>query len=371
MSTQPLETRRALILVVDDKQSNIQVVGGTLAAQGFDVMPALSAAQALERMRARMPDLILLDMMMPQMDGFELVALLQADRRYAGIPVIFLTAAHERELLIRAFESGAVDYVTKPFVPTELLARVRTHVELKRARDHLKLVSDECAALTQIVAHDLKSPLSNIHFSAQMLSKALATNPTRAPALIEAIDQSAQRALLFIERYLGRCADGELKRRFELSGLDLNGLAARACDAVAAHAQACAIEVVRSQSDVRVQVYADEVAALHVIENLLSNAIKYSPSGGTVEVWSGRGNPGMGRVCVLDRGTGISPESQRLLFRRYARLELTEKAAHSTGLGLAICKQEATQMGGQLWYEDREGGGSVFILELPQPALAG
>ena len=180
----------SLILIVDDQPTNIQTVGAHLTAAGFDVMPALSGEQAMQRIGARLPDLILLDLLMPAMDGFEVLALLRKDPKTAALPVIVLTAMHDRELLVRAFTSGAVDYVTKPFVVEELLARVRTHLELKRTRDHLARIAKEQAELTQIVAHDLKSPLSNIQFSTQMLQQKREMPAERSERLLKMIDTS-------------------------------------------------------------------------------------------------------------------------------------------------------------------------------------
>src|SRR5262249_46801769 len=118
------------VLIVDDVTKNLQVVGTMLRNAGFEIMPTTSGAQALERVHAKLPDLILLDLMMPEMDGIEVCRRLKADPTSEPIPVIFLTASNEMEHLVQGFEVGAVDYITKPFNPPELLARARTHIEL-------------------------------------------------------------------------------------------------------------------------------------------------------------------------------------------------------------------------------------------------
>ena len=160
---------KSLILVVDDISKNLQVVGTLLRKEGYRIVPATSGAQALERVRAETPDLILLDLMMPDMDGLEVCRRLKADPSTLSIPVIFLTASNEMEHLVQGFEVGAVDYVTKPFNPPELLARVRTHLELKHARDtivrygqELSLLNEEKNEFMGIAAHDLRSPLGTI-----------------------------------------------------------------------------------------------------------------------------------------------------------------------------------------------------------------
>jgi two-component system sensor histidine kinase/response regulator len=157
------------VLVVDDIPKNLQVVGTMLRNAGYAIMPATSGAKALEGVRVQSPDLILLDLMMPEMDGLEVCRRLKADPLTQQIPVIFLTASNEMEHLVKGFEMGAVDYVTKPFNPPELLARVRTHLELKHARDTIVRYGQELSRLNEeknefmgIAAHDLRNPLGAI-----------------------------------------------------------------------------------------------------------------------------------------------------------------------------------------------------------------
>jgi signal transduction histidine kinase len=355
----------ATVLVVDDQSANIQMVGSLLAGAGFDVMPARSGSEALARIRARVPDLILLDLLMPQMDGFAVLATLRNDRLLAAVPVIVLTAMHDRGLLVRAFAAGAVDYLTKPFVVEELLARVRTHIELKRARDHLARIAREQQELTQIVAHDLKSPLSNIQFSTQMLQQKRGMPAQRHDGLLRTIGESASEALRFVQVYLGRWADGELRRRHSIEPVALQplieGLIERMADAAAARG----IEIVLCAASDLPDVAADRIGVSNVLQNLLSNALRYGGDDSNIEVDLNRGTMGHVRVCVLDRGPGISVADQARLFRRFVRLEAGSGSSESSGLGLAIARQEAIQMGGQLWYEDRPGGGAMFALELP------
>ena len=161
------------ILVVDDQDINRRVVATLLTRQGYDVISADSGKQGISQARQYQPDLVLLDMMMPGMDGFELLGHFKQDAALRRLPVVFLTAAHDRELLVRAFDSGAVDYVTKPFMPEELLARVSAHVGLKQARDRLERVARERQELVTLVAHDLKNPLSSVLFASDVLASPL------------------------------------------------------------------------------------------------------------------------------------------------------------------------------------------------------
>jgi CheY-like chemotaxis protein len=139
----PVAATAPVVLVVDDQQANVRMVGALLTRSGYQVLPALGGQEGLEQARTQHPDVVLLDMRMPGMDGFEVMAQLRAQPETRELPVIFLTADDDRENLVRAFASGAVDYVTKPFVAEELLARVRTHVDLAKSRDALRRFAQE------------------------------------------------------------------------------------------------------------------------------------------------------------------------------------------------------------------------------------
>jgi len=165
-----VNTPRSTVLIVDDVTKNLQVVGTILRTAGLAVIAATSGTEALEGARLQPPDLILLDLMMPVMDGLEVCRRLKADPLTAQIPVIFLTASNEMEHLVAGFQAGAVDYVTKPFNPPELLARVRTHLELKQARQRLREMNDEKNEFMGIAAHDLRSPLTALKGYLEMIA---------------------------------------------------------------------------------------------------------------------------------------------------------------------------------------------------------
>ena len=189
------------VLVVDDQPSNLRIISALLSRQGYSVYTAESGEEALQRLEQQSSDLVLLDMMMPGMDGFELLDEIRANPAWSGLPVVFLTAAHDRDLLLRAFDSGAVDYVTKPFMPEELLARVQAHIGLKLTRDRLERVARERQELVNLVAHDLKNPLSSIFFASDLLLTGQ-TRAERVPRYLQMIRDSAEDALGYIRRYL-------------------------------------------------------------------------------------------------------------------------------------------------------------------------
>lgn len=351
--------RNSLILVVDDQPPNLQAVASLLSQAGFEVMPALSGEQALKRCRQRMPDLALLDMRMPGMDGAALCRKLMEDPRSNGLPVIFLTAAHERETMIESFRLGAVDYVTKPFVSEELLARVKTHLELKRARDHLALLAQERADLTQIVAHDLKNPLAGILAALDGFE----SGSTDAVTITRDIRGSVDRCLEFIDGYLGRWARSDNPRHVDLEEIDLASVVSecvRNLGVIAAHQNV----TIKLQIEDRPQVKAHRTGLRHVIDNLISNSLRYA--GTDIDVSVSTGRSGMAKVVVADRGPGVPEDKRDKLFKRYARLnDEQDSPRHSSGLGLAISSEEIARMSGHLWYAARDGGGAQFQFVLP------
>jgi len=358
----PLPGSQPLILVVDDQEPNLRVVGALLTRAGFDVVPALSGPEALERLSSNPPDCVLLDMRMPGMDGFAVLEQLRADAATRHLPVVFLTAETDREVLVRAFEAGAVDYITKPFVAEELMARVRTHVELKQSRDALARLAAEKQQVAEIVAHDLRNYFANISFAAEMLLDDAQAPLEKRKRLAESIRASTSSGLLFLQAFLEQ--QSQQQHGIAVEPLPCKQLLHEAIDLLQRAADEKKITLSLHLGETLV-VCGQRAAVAHILTNLLSNAIKYSPAGSVVNLSASR-QADRARVQVADRGPGISPRDQERLFQRYVRLSPTPtQGESSTGLGLSLAKHKARAMGGDLWYDPRPGGGSVFTLELP------
>lgn len=356
------------ILVVDDQPANLRVVSALLSRHGYEVDNAADGPTALALCEQRAPDLVLLDMMMPGMDGFGLIAQLKQREHLLRIPVVFLTAAHDRDLLLRAFDAGAVDYVTKPFTPEELLARVSAHIGLKLTRDRLERVARERQELVNLVAHDLKNPLTSVLFASDLLLSN-GTKPERIPHYLQMIRESADDALGYIHRYLEMQSAAQLAHAQDTEpaccGLreTLQWLVRRYEMQLEARDMRLAV---RMPSD-EVLVAIDGLVLRQVAENLVTNAIKYAQSGRELELWVRNGAQGYWQLIAQDRGPGISQHQQRDLFKPFVRLsDGPASDPMSSGLGLSLARQIVANVGGHLWYEDREGGGARFIVELPE-----
>lgn len=355
------------VLVVDDITKNLQVVGTLLRNAGYEVMPTTSGAQALERVRVQLPDLILLDLMMPEMDGLEVCQRLKAEEATRQIPVIFLTASNEMEHLVRGFEVGAVDYVTKPFNPPELLARVQTHIELRQARERLREMNEEKNEFMGIAAHDLRNPLAAIQGYAEMVvedAQELAHRELEGNG--ERIRETAKRMAEMVQNLLdaNRIERGEM--RLQLEPTEMTSLVTSVVETQRPRAAAKQQTLRLEGAAGPVSVVADPNVMVQVLENLVSNAVKYSPPGKDILVRVRR-EAGRVRCDVRDEGPGLSAEDQKRLFGKFARLSAKPTGGeHATGLGLSIVKKMVEAMNGRVWCESEPGRGATFSVEFPQ-----
>ncbi len=351
------------VMVIDDQIANVQVVGQLLTQANYEVVPVLNGKEALVLAAHTPPDLILLDMRMPGLDGFQVLEGLQLLPQTCEVPVVFLTADHERDSLTRAFSAGAVDYITKPFIAEELLARVRTHLDLKQARDRLARVADERQKVAEIVSHDLRNHFANILFSADML-RDQALNDEIRQRLAQSIRTSADAGVLFLQAFL----DQQQERIHDVPPppIAARALLEEVVELLSHQSHSKGMRVIIDIGAANgMRLLAERAGTLHVLQNLLSNALKYAPPGSDVHLSAARQGK-YARLTVHDRGPGISSNDRARLFQRYVRLSAQPTGGEtSTGLGLALAKQRARTMDGDIWYDDREGGGASFTLELP------
>lgn len=371
MNTPVTQTNAGCLLVVDNQEANIQIVGAALGKLGFEILPASSGVQALQRLAVRRPDLILLDLLMPEMDGFEVCRRIRENPDWAEIPIIFLSSADDKGLVVRALESGGVDYITKPFNQAEMVTRVRTHLALKQARDELKQLAEDRDELLGILAHDLKNHLGGIDMSAQLLrDRTEAMTDPKLRLMAENISLSSSQMLTFVKEFLANAsADHGLTLKTE--SVNLSDAAARAVQqhqGAAKHKQLL-LEVVLPPNGSLVQ--ADGAALNQVLDNLLSNAIKFSAPGKQIRLTVCP--PGFRYVeCqVQDEGPGFSENDKLRMFRRYGRLSARPTGGEpSTGLGLSIVKKLILAMQGELACESTPGSGATFAFRLPRARLA-
>jgi two-component system sensor histidine kinase/response regulator len=355
---------------VDDIDRNLRLVGSILSDQRYEVLFAGSGDAALKSIAARPPDLVLLDLMMPGMDGLEVCKRLKSNPLTMDIPVIFLTAAHEVELAVKALDQGAVDFVTKPFNAPELLARVRTHVELKHTRDELHRIIVEKNELMSAVAHDLKNPIGALRFSALLLRDPLP--PDAHGELVDGLVETCDGMLSFIQERLERSARESHAGTLKIQPIELDDVLTRIIqqNLPVASAKRSVIDL-EMAAGIPVAVLADYHALCQVLDNLVSNALKFSPAGSRVKLTveqSGEGAPVL--IGVNDEGPGLTAEDAAHLFEPYRRLSARPTAGESsTGLGLNIARLLTERMGGTIGYDSLPGRGARFWIRIkPAPA---
>lgn len=371
-ASRPFE-ERATILIVDDQAPNLQIVGDALLSAGYDIVVAGSGEQALKRLEARRPDLILLDVIMPGLNGVETCARIQEHPQGRNVPVIFLSAADDKNLIVRALESGGVDFVSKPFNRAELLSRVRTHIELKRARDALRALAEDKDELLGILTHDLKNHLGGTQMSAQLLAECEDRLPdARCRRLVANILESTTVMLASVKEIL---ANSDFEHRQAPAALHRLCLAEAAAHTLRAYQSAAERKQLRVESEFPPDgalVLGDSSMLRQVLDNLVSNAMKFSPPGSTVRVWVTAAQSGGYEVHVQDSGPGFSEEDRRRMFRRYGRLSARPTGGEpSTGLGLSIVLRLVQLMNGRISLLSPPGAGAHFAVFLPAaPAVS-
>ncbi len=384
------EDNPPFILVVDDKAKNLQLVGSLLEDNGYDIAFAKNGQRALELAEQDPPDVILLDVMMPGMDGYEVCTRLKKIESLVHVPVIFLTAKTETEDIVQAFESGGVDYVTKPFRTGELIARVTTQMELKRARESLKKAYDELSDKNQeleilnekkseflgIAAHDLKNPLAAIAGLSGLLkdmvedaSDSENNLDTEALEMLQGVEKASIHMFAIVNNLLNTEAleSGHVQLRKE--SCDLQKIVADIVKLSREQAKVKNIDLV-VESGGNFIIEADLGRIREVIDNLVSNAIKFSPRDKRIWIKLSEGQNGAEtiRCSIKDEGPGLKPEEMSKLFGKFQKLSARPTGGEtSTGLGLSIVKQLIDLHEGRIWAESEWGNGCSFIFELPTP----
>jgi two-component system sensor histidine kinase/response regulator len=362
------EPNTGCLLVVDDQEANIQIVGAALGKLGFEILPATGGPQAFKRLGIRKPDLILLDLLMQNMDGFEVCEKIKENPSWAEIPIIFLSSADDKDLIVRALKIGGVDYVTKPFNHAELITRVRTHLALKLARDALKQIAEDRDEMLGILTHDLKNHLGGIHLSAGLLrDRAAVIEDPKLRLMVENISASTSQMLSFVKEFLAN-SSADHGMNLKIEEVDLLKAVTRTLQQYAEPAKRKEINLTTALPAHVALVQADAAALNQILDNLVSNALKFSPPQKNILI-TVRFTVSHVECEVQDQGPGFRPEDRPRLFTRYGRLSARPTGGEpSTGLGLSIVKKLVQAMRGHIACEESPGGGAAFIFSLPRAA---
>lgn len=350
------------ILIVDDTPEHIDVAVQVLKDSNFKIRVATDGNTALKLIYHQKPDLILLDIYMPEMDGFELCRLIKNTPDLKSIPIIFLTSFSDEESIRKGFESGGQDYVVKPFNASELLSRVNTHLMLKSHAESLEEANRELDSFCYTVAHDLKSPLLSLNKLVEFLAEDhLEQLDSSGKELVYNIQEKSSEIINTIDRLLEFSKMCEMQVNFEM--LNLNDIFIEVFNE---------LKSLEPERDIRIniqplpQVYGDRLLLRLLISNILSNAIKYTRNKQTaiIDVQSSEvSNEYV--FSIKDNGAGFDMKYSSRLFGVFQRLH-TKDEFEGSGVGLAICQRILKRHKGRAWMTGEIDKGATFYFTLPK-----
>lgn len=356
---------RPKVLIVDDVTKNIQLVANFLKQAGYEINYAISGINALNHVKNESFDLILLDIMMPEMDGFEVCQKLKENPVTRDIPVIFLTAKTDVESITKAFEVGGVDFVTKPFNRAELLARVSTHMELTNQRKALKELNATKDKFFSIIAHDLKSPLNQLIGLSELINSGIKNGSLEESIrMVDLMSEASKSAKALLENLLewSRSQTGTIK--FSPNTLDLHSLTQEILELNEQHALQKKVKL-KAEIPENYFAFADANMIKTVLRNLVSNGIKFTNPGGNVTLSVDKENGDI-IYSVADSGIGLKPDDIGKLFRIDINPNsIGNSKEKGTGLGLILCKEFIEINKGKIWVESKWREGTTFRFSLP------
>lgn len=364
------------ILVVDDSEFEIQLVDWILQENNYQTVLANSGYEALGILENLTPDLILLDIMLPDINGFEICKKIKGMDKLKDIPVIFFTSLSNVDDIVKGFEAGGVDYVTKPFNKDELLVRIKNHLDLIGSKRKIELQARELAQsnalkdkMFSVISHDLRSPVGSIKQTLNFISSGLIKpGEDLFNETIKDLIKTSDEAYILLENLLGWAKSQSNILNVIPESLELKPLANSVAGLLKLN---CENKKISIQNNIPegITVFADLQMLQSVIRNLLSNALKFTRENGTIEMNAVGVNAEV-IISVKDSGVGISEARLKKIFDqdRPEQTFGTNKESGS-GLGLILCKDFVEKNGGKIWVESKEGQGSAFSFTVPIKAL--
>lgn len=361
------------ILIVDDVMSNVLLLKVLLTNEKFAIATASNGRQALEQVEKENPDLVLLDVMMPDMSGFEVAQHLKSNPNTADIPIIFLTALNSTADIVKGFQVGANDFISKPFNKEELIIRVTHQISLVAAKRLILSKTEEPQRtiagrdkLYSVIAHDLRSPMGSIKMVLNMLILNLPSEKIGAEMyeLLTMANQTTEDVFSLLDNLLKWTKSQIGKLNVVYQDVDLVEVTDGVIEIFSMVASLKKIRIHEMKPE-KMMVNADIDMLKTVVRNLLSNAIKFSKENSEVLVKMEEVD-GMAVVSVQDYGCGISEEGQKKLLHTDTHFStFGTNNEEGSGLGLLLCKDFVVKNGGKLWFTSKEGEGSIFSFSIP------
>ena len=372
------------ILIVDDVVSNVLLLKILLTNEKFQVCTANNGTTCIEMARKEHPDLILLDVMMPDISGFDTAVILKKDEETKEIPIIFLTALNTPADLVHGFQVGASDFLTKPFNKEELVMRVMQQISLVAAKRIIEKQNAELRAtlnnrdkMYSVIAHDLRSPMASIRMVLNLAVSVISPDTVGEEifGLLDKANRETEEAHDLLDNLLKWTKSQTGRLNVVYQDFDLDDVIPGVVDIFTMIAEMKKIKLQYVPSDDKISVRADNDMVKTVIRNFISNAIKFTPEGKGIEVYYKRDGDFV-RICVQDHGVGIAADRIDSIFHK-GETTYGTGGEEGSGLGLQLCQDFARKNGGDAYVESVEGEGSTFSFTIPlkreadeQPAQA-
>lgn len=376
-----MDEKKHKILIVDDEELNVRFLSTFLQRKGYEIDVASTGVEALQQIAKIKPDVVLLDAMMPEMDGFEVCRHLRKNPETHLLPVIMVTALHSIEDEVRALEAGSDDFLPKPINNLELMARLRSLLRIKTLHDQLRESKKELEeknlklvelqglrdSLTQMIVHDLKNPLTGIMGCSELLQMMPENLSERQLSIIKKMDESASVIQKMITDILDISRMEENKVKLRKEPFHITEILDANLNELAYMMQKSGISGQMEVGKDVPMISADKDMIHRVVANLLHNAVKHSVKGGKILLSANyESHHSRLNVTVKDDGEGIAPEYTEKIFEKFAQADLKKLGLKTDrGLGLTFCKLAIEAHGGKIWVESRIGTGSEFKFYLP------
>jgi two-component system sensor histidine kinase/response regulator len=360
------------ILIVDDVVSNVLLLKILLTNEKFQVCTANNGNMCIEQAKKEHPDLILLDVMMPDLNGFDTAVILKKDPETVDIPIIFLTALNNPQDLVKGFQVGANDFLTKPFNKEELVMRVMHQIQLVAAKriivqqnEELKRTISNRDKMYSVIAHDLRSPMASIRMVLNLAVNVVSpeTVGDEIFSLLDKANRESEETHDLLDNLLKWTKSQTGRLNVVYQDIDLNDVVPGVVDIFRMIAEMKKINLQYLSSDENLVVHADNDMIKTIIRNLISNAIKFTPEGKSIEVFCKREGD-FARISVRDHGVGIEPERLDSIFHK-GETTYGTGGEEGSGLGLQLCQDFARKNGGDAQVESVLGEGSTFSFTVP------
>lgn len=360
------------ILIVDDVVSNVLLLKILLTNEKFQICTASNGRECIEKTKSEHPDLILLDVMMPDLNGFDTAVILKNDPETANVPIIFLTALNTPSDLVQGFKVGASDFLTKPFNKEELIVRVMQQISLVAARriimeqnEELRHTISNRDKMYSVIAHDLRSPMASIRMVLNLFVSTVSPEMIGQELydLIDKANRESEETHSLLDNLLKWTKSQTGRLNVVYQDFEINDVVLGVVDIFVIIAETKHIRLNCNLGTENLKVHADTDMLNTVIRNFLSNAIKFSNENSTIDITVVRSGD-FARISVRDHGVGISEDRIASLFSS-GKTTYGTKNEEGSGLGLQLCKDFAVKNGGDVEVESVHGEGSTFSVLVP------